>query len=275
MKFKRIAALTMTGALLGSLCTGAFADENVVKSTQLKLMIAEPDTSYVLSIPANMDTVQSGWNDLGGVTVKNENKTFSEKKKVKVTASSENNWNLKLDDTNKISYELKASEEAAETVNEWEFTAADLNKDNGETKNIGIKVAEYDDNAEPGNYTDTITFTASVENAAYTPQTYTSLSTGDVLHVGDMLVVSNSDVLFDGWCLLKDHTYTLVRANVIDSFDGAEFTESPTGEYYVFKNENNAYIPSYMETLNKLKVTNTSDGIVYNGAYADPTTHES
>ncbi|MBR1736379.1 MAG: hypothetical protein IJ736_05115 [Firmicutes bacterium] len=166
MKFKRIASVTMTGALLGAICTGAFAEDNA-ESTQHKLMVAEPDTSYVLTIPANMNNVQSGWNDLeGGINVKNENKTFSDKNKVKVTASSENEWNLKLDDTNKISYELKSSEEAAETVNEWEFSAADLNKDGGETKNIGIEVAGYDDNVAAGDYTDTITFTAEVKTTA-------------------------------------------------------------------------------------------------------------
>ena len=170
MKFKRIAALTMTSALLASLSTGTLAKDTDSQTMNLRLTVAEPDTSYLLTIPADMNDLKSGWNALGsGINVKNENKTFSEKKKVKITASSANDWNLKLDDSNKISYQLKSSESATETVKEWEFTSEDLNKDNGETKTLGINVAEYNDDITPGDYTDAITFTAEVGNVAGGP----------------------------------------------------------------------------------------------------------
>ena len=112
MKFKRIAALTMTSALLASLSTGTLAKDTDSQTMNLRLTVTEPDTSYLLTIPADMNDLQSGWNALGsGINVKNENKTFSEKKKVKITASSANDWNLKLDDSNKISYQLKSSDD--------------------------------------------------------------------------------------------------------------------------------------------------------------------
>ena len=51
-------------------------------------------------------------------------------------------------------------------VSEWVFTAAELNasKDNvitGTTKTLGVHVEDYSDKAN-GDYSDTITFTASV-----------------------------------------------------------------------------------------------------------------
>ena len=165
MKFKRIAAVTLTSALLGSFCTGAFADNN---QTEIKLLVADKyDSDYVMTIPTNLTIESDGFNALSGLTVAhNSEKTteFNPNSKVKVTATSEHSWKLTSTANGEIGYTLKANSGDTDATTSWEFTANEITND-GTTKTLGVDVEPYA-NAEAGEYTDTITFTAEVESSA-------------------------------------------------------------------------------------------------------------
>mgnify|MGYP002868269685 CR=1 FL=1 len=166
MKFKKAMAFALTGALtVGAVCNGVFADS----TTTVKLTVAEKyDTDYVMTIPADLTVESKGFNALSGLKVEHRSgleTTFDPNSKVSVTAKSANTWQLKAEGiTDGIGYTLTSEEGGAATTS-WEFTADEVNTENGTTKALGVDVENYDD-AAPGEYTDTITFTAEVESSA-------------------------------------------------------------------------------------------------------------
>ena len=102
-----------------------------------------------------------------------------------------------------------------------------------------------------------------------TPTTWTSLSVGDVIKVGDKIEVPNEgdgswgingNVLRNAW-----GPYTLIRADIYQEseFDDPVVTETEDGAFYVFKAENSDFYP--LSNLGKgtglLVVTGTSDGL--------------
>ena len=101
-----------------------------------------------------------------------------------------------------------------------------------------------------------------------TPTTWTSLSVGDVIKVGDKIEVPaegdgswgiNGNVLRNTW-----GPYTLIRADIYQAseFDDPVVTELEDGAFYVFKAENSSFYP--LSNLGKgtgLVVTGTSDGL--------------
>lgn len=128
----------------------------------------EPVTSdYTLTIPATLAVENSGWNALeGGISAKG---TLESGKKLVVTPTSENSWNLvanKGEETeSKVGYNLAketGTYSATAEVPTWEFT--ELTAD-GTSQTAGIIVENYD-SKPAGDYSDTVTFTASVEAAA-------------------------------------------------------------------------------------------------------------
>jgi len=129
---------------------------------------ASVGTDYTLTIPATLNVANAGWNATDGITAKG---TLESGKKLVVTPISENSWNLvanKGEETeSKVGYNLAketgtySAEAEAPT---WEFT--ELTAD-GTSQTAGIIVDDY--STKPaGTYTDTVTFTASVENAVTT-----------------------------------------------------------------------------------------------------------
>ena len=79
-----------------------------------------------------------------------------------MTASSSNSWTLKSGD-NSVGYTLTTASGGSQTTT-WEFSADELNASGGTTKAMGIVVEDYSD-MPAGTYQDTVTFTASVEDA--------------------------------------------------------------------------------------------------------------
>ena len=135
------------------------------------------NTEYTITIPSGLDVKNAGWNATDGITAKVAGEgAFNKSKKLTVTAESTNNWALKaegVDDS--IGYNLAASGNDNSVYNaetsaaSWEFSAGDLNTKDGETitgkkKTMGIIIEDYS-GKKGGNYTDTVTFTAKVENA--------------------------------------------------------------------------------------------------------------
>ena len=123
---------------------------------------ADGETStYSITIPSTLDVSGAGYTQLtGGIKASG---TISGK--LTLSAESTNEWNLK-DGTKAVPYKLTESNTSTDLKDSWEFAAADLTG-TGKTENVYVYIAETDyNNAAAGTYTDTVTFTASVEDAA-------------------------------------------------------------------------------------------------------------
>ncbi len=122
--------------------------------------LADGDSSYTLTVPSTLNVANSGWNATDGISATG---TLASGKKLTVTASSANYFSLKSGN-NEVGYKLAtASTDTGATIS-WEFTEL---SSTAATKPMGIIVEDY--STKPvGTYTDTVTFTASVENAVTT-----------------------------------------------------------------------------------------------------------
>ncbi len=140
---KRIFSLALAGTMALGLMPG-----------MTMTALADGDTSYTLTIPSTLTVANSGWNATDGISATG---TLASGKKLTVTASSANSWAIKSGD-NSVGYTLTTAEGGSQTTS-WEFTTLD-----GTAKPMGIIVENYD-NKPAGTYTDTVTFTAAVENA--------------------------------------------------------------------------------------------------------------
>ena len=92
------------------------------------------------------------------------------------------------------------------------------------------------------------------------PVTYTELKGGEVLHVGDILDFSDSNVeyIFPGFSLSKlKSPYTVLRANIDGEPWDPTVTLADDGAYYVIQGKNGYYAFVY-----DLPATATSDGIL-------------
>ena len=117
-------------------------------------------SDYTISIPSTLDVTQAGWNELtGGISAKG---SLGQHEKLVVSATSANDWAL-VSDGNRIGYNLAKSaadyDPNAETPT-WEFE--ELNAD-GVSQSAGVNVENFDDKPA-GEYTDTVTFKAKLEN---------------------------------------------------------------------------------------------------------------
>ena len=152
MKMKKLTSI----ALAAALAIGTFGFSVPAKATEVTT------TDYVLTIPATLNVKDAGWNATDGITANNSTHNFDTGKKLSVTATSDHDWKLAADGvTDTVGYNL-----AAFGDNSWEFSAAELNEASGTNKAMGIIVEDYSNKAA-GNYQDTVTFTASVEDARH------------------------------------------------------------------------------------------------------------
>ena len=215
------------------------------------------DASYTITIPATLKVADAGWNDAGGITAKGE---IAEDKKLTVTASSDGEFALVNQDDNmqKVSYYL-ATEEGGAATTVWDFSVDELAEQDGTTKTMGAVVEEFL-NKPAGEYTDTVTFTAEIESKG--PKTYTSLTNGDVLHVGDIVAPTNTGYNFSGGVSFNSgKTYTLLRADIVKGTIPT-VTEKNDGAYYVFKRQSGTYLATPNGSFKGFEATDTSDGLV-------------
>ena len=166
MKMKKLTSI----ALAAALAIGTFGFSVPAKATES----TTTTTDYVLTIPATLNVEDAGWNATDGITANNSTNNFDTGKKLSVTATSEHDWKLAADGvTDTVGYNLAASGDNSSTYSStadpasWEFSAGELNAESGANKGMSIIVENYDEKPA-GNYTDTVTFTASVENAGPT-----------------------------------------------------------------------------------------------------------
>ena len=123
---------------------------------------AAPETpsTYTITIPSSLTVSGSGWNATSGISATG---SLADGKKLTVTATSANNWALKSGD-NSVGYNLvtvTGTYSSSATPASWEFTEL---SNTAATQPMGIIVENYDDKPA-GTYQDTVTFTASVEDA--------------------------------------------------------------------------------------------------------------
>lgn len=120
---------------------------------------ADDESTYTITIPSSLTVANSGWNSIGNISASG---TLEDGKKLNITATSANSWALKSGD-NSVTYTLNnGSDTKGDAATSWDFTKEQLTA--GATQAIGIDVADY--STKPaGTYTDTVTFTASVEQA--------------------------------------------------------------------------------------------------------------
>lgn len=162
MRSKKILALAIAGAtMLGSFGAAIPAmAADATTTVTLKIADTTPEATYELTVPSSVTVANAGYNALGsGIMVKNLQNGDSVEK-VTVSASSTNSWALKSGD-NSIAYKLVAKDGDSEATTSFEFAKADIASETGKTISCGINVSDYSD-AAAGDYTDTITWTASV-----------------------------------------------------------------------------------------------------------------
>lgn len=124
---------------------------------------ADSGSDYTFSIPSSLTVQNAGENAAGSISVT----ALTANKKLTVTAASANSWALKSGD-NSVGYAMSKTS--------WEFTATG-------SEAFSITVEDY--STKPaGTYQDTVTFTASVEDAR---QLHSFTLTGP--YTGDTLVV--------------------------------------------------------------------------------------
>ncbi|MBO5558145.1 hypothetical protein [Ruminococcus sp.] len=114
---------------------------------------------YILTIPASFNVQNEGWNEIGDISAVGY---LADGKKLVVSADSANHWGMKNEASGKyVNYDLKNSAEG-DFTNQWEFTEL---SETPAVQTIGIDVEPFKGKDLPaGEYTDVLTFTASVED---------------------------------------------------------------------------------------------------------------
>ena len=153
---KKILSLALAGALTMGLLP-AFPSP---------ALAAEEDSTYTITIPSTLSVANSGWNATDGISATG---TLADRKKLTVTASSANSFKLKSG-SNEVGYTLATASTDTTATTSWTF---DSLSSTAATQPMGIIVENYDDKPA-GTYTDTVTFTASVEDAK--PEYYDKLT---------------------------------------------------------------------------------------------------
>ena len=149
-------------------------------------------SDYTLTIPAKFDIKNSGWNEIGDISASG---TLKDGKKLVVSAESENGWALKSGE-NSVGYTMKNAETDTAAADTWEFT------DLPASQKIGVDVEEY--RGKPaGNYTDTVTFTASVEDAAVAVTSLTLDKTSIPYSGGSLMVTVEPSTATDSTVIWK------------------------------------------------------------------------
>lgn len=114
---------------------------------------------YILTIPASFNVQNEGWNEIGDISAVGY---LADGKKLVVSADSANHWGMKNEASGQyVNYDLKNSAEG-DFTNQWEFTEL---SETPAVQTIGIDVEPFKGKDLPaGEYTDVLTFTASVED---------------------------------------------------------------------------------------------------------------
>ena len=220
LRYKKLCSIITTGALIASTGAAAFGADY---KTSIKLVLSSGkalehvyDEAYTLAIPEALTITQEGWNSIGNMTASygGTNDGFDPEKKLVVTAASTTGFKLTasgISDT--IGYTVRTSASDSEATTTFEFTAAEITKA-GTSKPIGVHVDSFSGKSN-ATYTDTITYTAVVEDAITWHEIDISMVNTYAMEDGDLLTgTAGSDAhitVEDGATIkLKDATITSI-----------------------------------------------------------------
>ncbi|MBQ7593183.1 MAG: Ig domain-containing protein [Synergistaceae bacterium] len=139
---------------------------------------------YTITIPDTLEVKNSGWNELeGGITASG---TLESGKKLVITASSDFDFNFVMsgDNTAKVPYVFTSKDSGDGKsysdvkdggITSWTF---DTLSEDAQTQSAGIVIDDYSDKPN-GYYSDTVTFTANLENAGPAVVAVTSVTIND------------------------------------------------------------------------------------------------
>ena len=220
----------------------------------------EPVTSdYTLTIPATLAVENSGWNSIGDLTATG---TLAQGKKLNVTATSENSWNLTSGE-NTVAYKLCGETEKEKTyADAADTTALDISKESleqtgGFSVPIGIVVEDY--SSKPaGDYSDTVTFTAKVEDAVTAP-TLAGVTLTDGMIIEPHCTVGGEDNWVQFKYVADDNkfvpnfnsyadAYSKSGGSLMQSladqwaFSTFEYHETPNGNFYLTQTDNTVHL---------------------------------
>ena len=267
MKTRKLSAVILMSVVLFCV-SSAYAADYKTKIT-LSIAAAAPtyDETYTLTIPATLAVQNSGWNEIGSITVKHETAgtTFDPTKQLVITASSTNSFKLKANGvTDEISYFLATNANDKSGTTTFNFTAAEINAEGGTSKTIGVNVEDY--STKPaGEYEDEITYEVSVQGNANLVDAFT---TGAQIVVACKLNGSDITASFtreeNGFSsvTLNDATYTAAANGFSNNQDSSLvfFKNDLTCVDITFLGANNTYIitneASNVLTLQSIKINN-------------------
>ena len=228
MKQKKVATI----ALVAAMTIGTLGFSVPAKA-------ADNSTDYTITIPATLTVEQKGWNATDGITAKvKSGDTFDSSKKLTVTAASANEWNLKSGE-NAIAYKMASATEQeksyadATATTSLEISAEDLNTGNYKAP-FGIVVEDYTDKPA-GEYQDTVTFTAKVEDAAPATVLSSALVDGAIIKVNFKWRGRNSGDYVQGTYNADSGTFTVNKG-------GSDWGRDSRAVYKVEKSGDNIII---------------------------------
>lgn len=214
MRLKQTGALLLASAMM-------IGTIGMMSPTEVKAA----EASYTLTAPAETTLNSDGTAKELANGLKVEG-SLPDGKKVTVTATSADSWMLSAEGkSTKIGYGLYAAINATETTTSWDFSKAEATE--GTTKSVYSKInTTHYEAADPGDYSDTIIFTGSVENA--TTATLTEAEVKAKVDAVDDTLMSTSHFV----------SPTSIRTNY-GSFSkmvaGATFTDNEDGTYTFLK----------------------------------------
>lgn len=226
LRYKKLCSIITTGALIASTGAAAFGEDY---KTSVRLVLSGGkalehvyDEAYTLAIPEALTITKEGWNSIGSMTASygGTNDGFDPSKKLVVTAASTTGFNLTANGiTDTIGYTVRTSANDTEATTTFEFKAAEITKA-GTSKPIGVYVGSFSDKSN-ATYTDTITYTAVVDDAITWNEVNISSLTEYTAQNGDLLTgTAGSDAHIT---VAAGATITLKKAIITSINDDDEY----------------------------------------------------
>ncbi len=213
-------------------------------------------SDYTISIPSTLDVTQAGWNELtGGISAKG---SLGQHQKLVVSATSANDWALVSSET-EIGYNLAKSpadyDPNAETPT-WEFDT--LNSTEAVSQSAGVNVDNFD-NKPAGEYTDTVTFTAKLEDVSVPIQSISLNNSAMVLLTDYGYNTKQLSVTFNPEDTTDDKTVTWSSSNpaVATVDQNGKVTAVATGSAKITATTANGITASCNVAVNMVTITNS------------------
>ncbi len=219
---KQLKKLTASAGALTMLAASMSAGGVIASAMEAPESTAASD--YTFTIPSTPTVTQAGYNATDGVTAKG---TLAKGKKLVITADSTDGFALVSGD-NKIGYNLVNTGNADiefdsnAAAPSWEFK--ELNAE-GVTQPLGIVVEDFVGKKPRGQYTDTVTFTAKLENA---------IGVADALKDGAEIVLNYNDMRGAGHVTFKNSNGTFYLIDKGGWFaEGARASVNSSGKLFI------------------------------------------